>query len=198
MVAAPPNCRGLSLVELLIGMVVFAVLVGLALPSYRTWLQNAQIRAAAESVLNGLQFAKVEAVRRNTQVRFQLPSSTGTTEWTVGCVSASATCPATIQSRPAQEGSANAQAGVSTAALSSQDFDTALTAGAGMPASVTFNGLGRVVNIGSDLTRVDVVSAVLTPAEGMRRLVIMVAAGGLIRLCRPDITLSSNPQSCSS
>ncbi|HCA27889.1 MAG TPA: hypothetical protein DEP05_09700 [Betaproteobacteria bacterium] len=67
-----------------------------------------------------------------------------------------------------------------------------------MPASVTFNGLGRVVNIGSDLTRVDVVSAVLTPAEGMRRLVIMVAAGGLIRLCRPDITLSSNPQSCSS
>jgi len=50
------------------------VLISLGAPGFAEWLQNQQIRAAAEATLNGLQVARGEAVRSNTPVRFQLVS----------------------------------------------------------------------------------------------------------------------------
>ncbi|WP_287655570.1 GspH/FimT family pseudopilin, partial [Accumulibacter sp.] len=64
--------RGFSLVELLVGMAILGVLLAIAMPAFSNWLRNARVRTAAESVQNGLQLARAEAVRRNTSVRFQL------------------------------------------------------------------------------------------------------------------------------
>ncbi|HYS50631.1 MAG TPA: GspH/FimT family pseudopilin, partial [Burkholderiales bacterium] len=66
--------RGFTIVEVLISLVVLGVLLALGTPGFVEWLQNQQIRAAAEATLNGLQVARGEAVRRNTPVRFQLVS----------------------------------------------------------------------------------------------------------------------------
>src|SRR5260221_13335306 len=66
--------RGFTIIEVMITLAVIGVLLGLGAPGFIEWLQNQQIRAAAEATLNGLQVARGEAVRRNTPVRFQLVS----------------------------------------------------------------------------------------------------------------------------
>jgi len=60
--------RGFSLIELMVTITIVVLLILMALPSYSQWLTNTRIRNAAESIHNGLQFARNEAVQRNTNV----------------------------------------------------------------------------------------------------------------------------------
>ena len=64
--------HGFTLVEVMVAIVILGILFGIALPTYRVWIQNVQIRNAAESIQNGLQLARTEAVKRNTNVAFVL------------------------------------------------------------------------------------------------------------------------------
>jgi prepilin-type N-terminal cleavage/methylation domain-containing protein len=64
--------RGFTLVEMAIGLAIFGVLLAMALPNFTIFLQNSQIKNAAETTLTGLTLAKTEAVRRNVTMRFQL------------------------------------------------------------------------------------------------------------------------------
>jgi len=75
MIAWRPSQQGFSMVELVIVIAITGVLLALAAPSYRTWTQNTKIRGTTEAILNGIQLAKAEAVRRNTTLRFQLTST---------------------------------------------------------------------------------------------------------------------------
>jgi len=50
--------RGLNIIEIMISLAVLGVLIGLGAPGFAEWLQNQQIRAAAEATLNGLQVAR--------------------------------------------------------------------------------------------------------------------------------------------
>jgi type IV fimbrial biogenesis protein FimT len=93
--------RGFTLIEMLIGITVLGILLTLAAPSFMVWMQNTQIRTAADAVLNGLQLARTEAIRRNKTVRFTLGNQT---EWTVSVVNPLQQ----LQYRPMGEGSANA------------------------------------------------------------------------------------------
>jgi type IV fimbrial biogenesis protein FimT len=187
--------RGVTLIELMVGIAILALLLGLGVPSFSLWLQNSQVRSAAESILNGLQLARAEAVSRNTEVRFQLTDADGLVAWKVGCVTVTDDCPATIQSRSSAEGGANARAGVTTDATMATQYATVLTAATGLPAGVTFDGLGRIpaANVGSDITRVDVTNAATVDA---RRLVIAFGIGNQIRMCDPALTFATNPQGC--
>lgn len=71
---AYPKIRpsGFSLIEMMVAIVILSILVGLAVPSFRTMLQNTQIRNAAESVLDGIQKARAEAVKQNRNIEFVL------------------------------------------------------------------------------------------------------------------------------
>ena len=64
--------HGFSLVELMVTVAVLSLLMTLAVPSFAEWIQNSRIRTAAESIQNGLQVARAEAVRRNARVEFAL------------------------------------------------------------------------------------------------------------------------------
>lgn len=188
------------MIELMIGIVIVSLLMFIGAPSFSLWIQNTQTRTAAESIQNGLQIARTEAVRRNTNVRFNLTNAGGTVAWSVNCVNVTADCPAGIQTRSGGEGGANARVGISVAALPSpipaNHFNTAITAGTGLPAGVTFDGIGRTpaANIGTDITRIDVTNAVRADA---RRMVIVIGTGGQTRMCDPAIALATNPQGCS-
>jgi type IV fimbrial biogenesis protein FimT len=186
--------HGVTLIELMIGIAILAILLLAGLPSFNVWIQNTQVRSAAESIQNGLQTARNEAVRRNAKVRLNLTNTSGLVAWTVGCVTVTVDCPATIQRRPAAEAGGGARVGVSTAVQTAADYGTALAAGAGLSsgAGVTFNNLGGIANIGSDITRIDIRHA----TAGARRLVVNVGTGGLIRMCDPALSLTSNPQGC--
>ena len=67
---------GVSLVELMIGLAIIGFLLFLGVPQFSNFLQNTQIRNAAETTLAGLTLARAEAVRRNAPVRTSMRCST--------------------------------------------------------------------------------------------------------------------------
>lgn len=162
-----PNIKGFTLIELLITIVVLGILTFLALPSYRNWIQNTQIRTAGEGILSGLALARSEAARRNTSVELRIEGGSG---WSARI----STTGAVIQSRPAQEGTANA---VLTMEPAGTD-------------RVTFSGLGRITNNddgSAAFTAIRVDSNAL-PATESRELCVMINATGLARMCDPKVT----------
>lgn len=201
----PPSLRrpdfvfqqGVSLIELTIGMVIFSLLLTMAAPSFSKWLQNSQIRTATDAIQNGLQLARGEAVRRNTQVRFQLTStadnacalSTTSANWVVSLDDPSSACanapsntvsPRIIQMRPNAEGSSN------------------VTVAAGQSTFI-FNGLGRVTPVPTSDINIDITNPTggsCTAAGGtIRCLRIVVSTGGQLRMCDPA-RASTDPQGC--
>ncbi len=165
---------GVTLIEVLITLTVLAVLLTLGLPAYKDWLQNTQIRSAAESMLNGLQLARGEAVKRNTLVTFAWTGSS----WTVTVTGTGQT----IQSRSAGEGSRNAVIGTLPAGIT----------------SVTFNGMGRVSgggNITFNVTNPVGGGACQTEGGPMRCMNVVVQSGGQTRLCDPKLP-ATEPQGC--
>ncbi|WP_177206528.1 MULTISPECIES: GspH/FimT family pseudopilin [unclassified Variovorax] len=185
--------KGFTLVELMVAVALFALLFTFAYPSYTDFIRNAQIRTVAESVVNGLQLARAEAIRRNSNIQFHFPntsnsvSTTGGTDWSIS--SALSATPTNfnqaIQTRRENSGSSNARIGVANST------GTAAAAGAGMPADIMFTGMGRL-NGASAVRRIDV-----TGAAGARALAILLAPGGDVRLCDPALSLATNPQGCS-
>jgi type IV fimbrial biogenesis protein FimT len=191
---------GFTLLELMIGLAVLGILLMIGLPSLATWIQNTQIRTAAETMQSGLQMARAEALRRNTSVRFQLVdtltaacalSATGT-NWVVSLADPVGNCddapsdtvaPQIIQKKDGAEGAPNA----------------VITATGG--STVTFNGIGRVINAGP-ITRVDITNtrggACKTAGadEPMRCLRVAVSSAGQVRMCDPAVTDVTDPRAC--
>jgi type IV fimbrial biogenesis protein FimT len=192
-----------TLIELIIGIAIVAVLLAAGLPEFSSWLQTTQIRNAAEAIQNGLQLARMEAVRRNTAVQFDLTSVTGGgtgSDWTVSCVTpvadgdgdGIADCPGTgmvpteIQKRPAAEGSRNAVV-------------------AAAPSVIGFNGMGRavVLTAGAWVPPAAAITIGITNPTGgacaaagpMRCLNVIVSAGGQVRMCDPALA-AADPRGC--
>ena len=178
---------GFNLIEVLVTLTVLGVLIALGAPSLAEFLQNQQIRAAAEAMVNGLQVARGEAIRRNLAVQVAIePASSGwSSGWTVceatvaPCDSSTLTTDATlvIQSRSPEESTANAR------------FE--LTPGGTV--AVTFSPLGSVRTLNLDetppLRQIDVFNTDVSrcSAQGgpLRCLRVVVSAGGSIRMCDP-------------
>lgn len=169
--------KGVTLIELMIAIVIMAILLAIALPSFKTWMLNTQIRTATESIQNGLQLARAEAVRRNERVKFVLGAASS---WAVSTDAGTA-----IQSRTSSEGSSSVTVTV-----------TPLNA-----TTATFNALGRIVantDTTSSLTQIDLgVPTSILPANLSQSLSIMITSGGQVRSCDPRFNATSDPRACS-
>ncbi|MFZ6646705.1 GspH/FimT family pseudopilin [Undibacterium sp. TJN25] len=170
---------GFTLIELMIGLVIVAIVLAMGMPSYSTWILNAKLRTAAESIQTGLQLARSEAVSRNAAVSLTMGSGSS---WVVGCVVVTATCPTSIQSRATGEGSSSAVT-VSPAA-----------------AAVTFDNLGRMSSpvpaAGTTFTQINVgLDPAVLAASKVRNLNVTVGVGGNVRLCDPHAS-STDPRAC--
>lgn len=166
---------GFTLTELMIAVAILGTVVAMGMPSFRQMLRSAEIRSVAESVANGLQRARAEAVARNTRVQFALGAGTA---WTVADRAGT-----TIDTRATDEGSS---------------VNTTLTAvasdGATAATTITYNQLGQVIanaDATATLARVDVVAA-----GSVRNLRIVIGTGGSARVCDPNMTAGSNPRAC--
>lgn len=191
---------GFTIIELVVTLALFGVLMALGLPAFTSFIQNAQIKNAAENAVTGLNLAKAEAVRRNAPVRFQFVStmtatcalSTSSGSWVV-----SLDDPATL---------CNIDASDTTAPRIIQKYST----GDGAPkvavaatgsSSVVFNGLGRVTGTGIsqvDFTHVTSVCEHVNTTTGTARCMrVLINTGGSIKLCDPKVTATTDPRHCS-
>jgi len=189
------------MIEMMVALVIGALILMLALPSFSIFLQNQQIRNGAESILDGLNFARTEAVRLNTPIRFQLVTDltaactlsansaawvispadpTGVCDQPVGVAIAPQTIPQIIRKRSASEGTGN----------------VVITSTGGATTAI-FNGLGRLQAAG--VTQIDIGNRSGTcqyadTVNGtMRCLRILVSSGGQARMCDPQVATPVPP-----
>lgn len=196
-------CRpqGFTLVEMMITLVLLAILLTLAMPSFSAWIRNSKVRAVADSLQNGLRTAQTEALRRNRQVVFTLtndsPTATNHTpaangsNWSLNTVSAYT-----------NDAVAYIESGVLTDVASGVQITG--------PAAICFNAMGRMAlnpTPGFGAVRCDLPTT--TPpvqvyqvgfansTEGVDRpLRVTVALGGQVRLCDPAKSLATSPDGC--
>ena len=70
--------RGFTLTELMITLVVFAILLGIAIPSFESTIASSRLSAATNDLLGSLAHARSEAIRRGQRVTVCV-SADGTT-----------------------------------------------------------------------------------------------------------------------
>jgi type IV fimbrial biogenesis protein FimT len=191
------SMRGFSLIELMIGLAILAMLLMMGVPAFGTYIQNAKLRSTAENFYAGLQSARAEAVKRNAPVEFILTDDSGESantqtdnlsttgkNWIVRVQDPTTLIYTFVEGKPAAEGSG-------TSGTSSVDIN-------GTVSAVTFNGFGATT-LGSSAT-----FAITNPAGGlcraaggpMRCLSIVVSIGGQARLCDPAVTTVGDTRRC--
>ncbi|MEW5904354.1 MAG: GspH/FimT family pseudopilin [Pseudomonadota bacterium] len=158
---------GFSLIELLVGIAILGILASVAIPSFRTWILNLEIKNAAESITSGLQKTRAEALKRNTNVEFTV-SADGS--WTIMIT----TSAQVLEQHSGSEGSKNV---------------TVATTGGN---TATYDSLGRT--IAPSFTQVDIDSSVLSAADS-NNLRVTVQLGGSVRMCDPNIA-APDPRAC--
>lgn len=166
---------GFSLVELMIGLAVLMAVITLGIPGFKNSVGNGQIKTVAESIKNGLQLARLEAIKRNTKIKFTLSSNSA---WSYGCNTITNDCPSTIQSKNANEGS-------------SSNIALTITSGS----NLIFNSFG-LRDSASTITQVEVKNIGMTDVE-QRELRVMVNTGGNAKICDPDTSIpTGDPRKC--
>ncbi|HSH08325.1 MAG TPA: GspH/FimT family pseudopilin [Burkholderiales bacterium] len=187
----------MTIIELMIGLAIVAIVLFVAVPAFTIFLQNQQIKNAAQTVMQGLNTARAEAIRRNQPVRFQFVSdltagcalSTSSLAWVVSLVNPAGNCEATpgdmgtaaqiVEKRSATEGTRNV-------VVVATGGDTAV-----------FTGLGRLT--GAGMTQIDFSNSTgicehLDATNGtMRCMRVQIAPGGEARMCDPKVAVPTPP-----
>lgn len=163
------HAAGFTMVELMVTLAVVALLMALATPTLRGVVANGRVKAASQSLQNGLAQARAEAVRLNTQVEFVLAADGG---W---------------QIRQINTGTVLAQAAGREAA-SGVDL-TIAPAGADR---ITFNAFGLTASANPTdaslpITQVDLTVASPPDTGNFRPLRIELFSAGMSRLCDPAV-----------
>lgn len=172
--------HGVTLIEMLIGLTVLGILLALGLPAFSTFMQNQRVRNTADAVLNGMQLARSEAIRRNRPVEFKLDTQGG---WVVSVPSISGDA-GKVQERPAAENGGS----------------VGITAESGGATTITFDAMGGPTTNADNTNAIR--TLVFTPSStssATRTLKIVVSVSGTIRMCDPSSDLpSTDPRRCAS
>jgi len=199
------SVRGYTLVELVIAVIIVGVLLSLGLSSFIETIHNARLRARAENILGGLQLAKLEALKRNATVRFQLTDTLDASctllnsgpNWVVSIGSAAGIC------NTAADPTGNLILAKSDAVSDTHIVLTAIDSGGTAASTFCFNSLGQLTtaggcvgatNLRTDINFVwdDQTTCRATPgSDGVACLRVTVSPGGLVRLCDPSIPLAN-------
>ncbi|MBX3662618.1 MAG: GspH/FimT family pseudopilin [Burkholderiales bacterium] len=193
---------GFSLVELIVGLAVIALLISLGVPQYATFTANARIRATTEGVNAGLNLARAEAVKRNARVEMVLtddlpvealvnavtPSTSGT-NWMVREWVPSTNSFNFIEGKAGAEGSGREESAV---------IVTSSSTDAGYDGRVIFTGFGAMA-IGQPVTfqfTYPAAGACAAASGPLRCLNINISPGGQIRVCDPKVTDTKDTRAC--
>ncbi len=196
------SSRGFTLIELMVGLTIMAFLLMSGVSSMSEWIRNSQMRSAAESIVNGLNSTRAEAVKRNTTVRFQLTSSLGNDctidpsgkNWVINLSGA------TPEGQCGKALSDTAEPYMLQRAVSANDSNPILIKAS--QAAVAFTGFGQQGRV-DPAQPITVMTIDITPTESgtcrkdggkLRCLRIVISPGGQARMCDPSMSNSSNDQ----
>lgn len=190
--------RGLTLIEVMVTVSVFGMLLLAVVPSVASAVQDTRARGVAEHMLQGLNKARIEAIKQNRSVTFWLVDQIAD-----GC-KLSPTSGAWVVSMDSPAGSCGHAASLVSSPRIIQTFGftelsrgvviRGLDDGASLATSgATFNGYGRLQLASGGLMRIDVEHA----GSSSRRFSIEVSPAGGVRLCDRAIDSSSgDPRAC--
>lgn len=204
--ATPRSSQGFTLIELMIVVTLIALMMMLAAPSISVWLQNLKVRNVGESIVSGMQLARMEAIRRNTRVTFSMVSTTDAScamsatspSWVVSKGGALPTgkCNGTL----ADEGGDIIQRNSASTALQGVTITSTSSGNC-----LTYDGMGQIPTQGSiacataaggtPITQIDLTS----PVADTIALRVTISTGGQVRLCYPDAAgklPTNDPRKC--
>lgn len=188
--------RGFTVVELMVTITVMALLLGLAMPAFTTWVRNTQVRTVSDALQNGLRLAQAEAIRRHRQVVFYrtdastctaaTTAAAGGAFWVVRTVPLVAGDPA----EAVQCGHLGDVAeGVSIAGATALCFNSG-----GRQVANADPGIGGAA---CTLAANGISSFDVSTSNADRPLRVLVTLGGSVRLCDPAKTLATaTPDGC--
>jgi len=164
--------RGFTMIEAMITITILGLLLLLAMPAFIEFAANAKVRNVTESLLNGLRQAQLEAVKRNTNVKFRMTAD----GWEVRDPDDESDKGKLHSEIVFEKSSANPPK-VSTEPVGSTE--------------VTFSGLGRVLekNPPSPPGTDPIAKIKVDPADkvGTRSLGVAISAlGGNVKMCDAD------------
>ena len=188
--------HGFTMVELMVTVSLTALLFALAVPSFRSWVGNAQIRSASDAIQNSARLAQAEAVRRSRQVVLFRTDD--------------ATCSPTLTAATAGKYWAlRTVAVVDGQAIDVIQCGTLISAQSSVaisgPSALCFNSGGRQAanptpGIGGTACELDTTGTNvfdITSSSADRPLRVLVTLGGGVQMCDPAKTLSaSTPDGC--
>ena len=167
------RCHGFTLIEALLVVSISGLLLAAGMPAVADLIANNRLRGVAEQVRDGLQHARMEAIRRNTTIQF-VPSATG---WSVVEPAVGQTPAVTIAKRSAYA--------AETAVTSAPTADL-----------IAFNGSGRLTTAGPFTVRLTQTGGTCVADGGTARCLNVTALrGGEIRMCDPA-QASTKPEGC--
>lgn len=187
--------EGFTLIELVIAMAIAAMLLGLAVPSFSVWINNAKVRTGAEILQNALRLAQAEAIKRSHQTAFVLTNATA---------AASAAPVANgrnwyIQVLPIVADETVNGAYVQGGSVGEQSSGIVVTG----PAIICFNSTGVLVTnsstgLGVDCTApTNVVTYDVSKSGADRTLEVQISPTGKVHMCDKSKTLSATtPDGC--
>lgn len=195
--------KGFSMVEIAVTLAVLGILLAAAMPSMGTWMANARIRNTAESINEGLQKARAEAVRRNQPVTFWMvsgadPQNLGNDcvlsatggSWVVSLADPSSLCATAPSSTTAPQIVASRAVGDggSGVSVSAKQRDNATDA-----TSVTFNAFGQATGA-APIGTISITSA--SGGADLRQYRVVISSAGRTLMCDQAISDATDPRHC--
>jgi type IV fimbrial biogenesis protein FimT len=177
------DAKGFTLIELMVGLAILAMLLMIGLPEMQVYSQNAKIRKTAESFAADIMVARAEAIRTNDPTVFILTANAPAADPT--SVTASATGPNWFASIIPGTGSPRLIVSKLGGETSGKPIDISTSTVAN--AKIQFNGLGITNLAGAAAYRFT--NAQLNPdcelSQAIRCLQVEVSIGGKTRICEP-------------
>jgi type IV fimbrial biogenesis protein FimT len=151
--------KGFTLIELMVTISILIVFTILSAPSITEFVEKNKIKTAANSLNDGIQIARSEAIKRNESITFNLSND----QWNVL--------------------SEDDMIAVSQSEIAQTVIQDTLPSGA---TTLTFNNLG-MLEIGKD-GLLNINRIILTSQKTNYRLWVMISNSGGSRVCDPNET----------
>lgn len=185
--------QGFSLIEVVVATAILGVVLAMGVPALQEFLVNARIRGVTTELREGLQAARMEAIRRNSTV--SIVSNGAGWEIRLGGLVSGAVVPGTLLR--SKTGGAKDLA-LAYAFVSEAGASTALSASSSKVLSFRSDGRTDAATTAAGYFSISSTEANSCQADGgdFTCLRVVISSGGMIRSCNPNPAYTGKADGC--